>query len=113
MGSLHVGVSFSVSINPRTKIVTQNCRYIPIYLYHCAGKRDGVSCGFHPPRRGGWKILSRGLAILVEYDHLKDGKDRTKIDRNVKSASAVIYNKNEIALFPFFRYLKMHVSMGV
>ena len=32
MGSLHVGVSFSVSINPRTKIVTQNCRYIPIYL---------------------------------------------------------------------------------
>ena len=58
-----------------------------------------------PPAPKGWvEEPSLGEAILVEYDHLKDGKDRTKIDRNVKSASAVIYNKHKIALFPFFRY---------
>ena len=33
---------------------------------------------------------SLGEAILAEYDPLKDGKDRTKIDRNVNFASAVI-----------------------
>ena len=53
------------------------------------------------------------MAILAEYDPLKDCKDRTKIVRNVNFASAVIYNKNKNALFQFFRCLKMHVNVGV